>query len=205
MAARLLILMPTGTYLHLEDQIEERFQCAPGPGGWRYVAERSDGLHIDLTVDSRWRPVRLELRNADWLVRGGLTGAELLWLRSPLGVPLDEPATTEHSVRAWGFLTDSPGALVALARSVRLAVGDSQDVLLVQVSGTALAARTTTRRWTLAETSSYDTDMGPLPVQRYEIADLETGEVSVVHLAGDVVLDAPGIELTALTGPPHLE
>jgi hypothetical protein len=88
---------------------------------------------------------------------------------------------------------------------VRLAVGESRDVPLVQVSGTALAARTTTRRWTLAETSSYDTDMGPLPVERYEIADLETGEVSVVYLAGDVVLDAPGIELTTLAGPPNLE
>lgn len=197
--------MPRGTYLHLEDQIEERFQCAPGPGGWRYVAERTDGLHLDLTVDSRWCPVRLEVRTADWLVRGGLTGAELLWLRSPLGVPVDSPLTTEHSVRAGGFLLDSPGSLVAVARSLRLGAAESRDVRLVRVAGSVLAARTTTQRWTFAESTSYDTELGPLPVRRYEIADLETGQVSTIHLAGDVVLEAPDIELTTLETPPNLD
>jgi hypothetical protein len=73
------------------------------------------------------------------------------------------------------------------------------------VAGSVLAARTTTQRWTYAESTSYDTDLGLLHVRRYEIADLETGQVSTVHLAGDVILQAPNIELAALDTPPTLD
>jgi hypothetical protein len=199
--------VPRGTYVHLEDGVEERFQCAPGPVGWRYVADRADGLHTDLTVDSRWCPVRMELRTRDWLVRGGLTGPELLWLRSPAGSgapPLESPGTTEHAVRAVGFLGDSPGFLVAVARSLRLEAGAQADVRLVRLSGSQLAALTVRQRWRLAEITRHDTDLGPLPVERYEVTDLATGETVALHLAGDVVLEAPGIELTELENPPTL-
>jgi hypothetical protein len=187
--------------------VDERFQCAPGPSGWRYVSDRSDGLHTDLTVDSRWCPVRMELRTRDWLVRGGLTGPELLWLRSPAGsgtTPLDSPGTTEHAVRARGFLGDSPGFLVAVARSLRFEAGAQADVRLVRLTGSQLAALTVRQRWRLAEIMRHDTDLGPLPVERYEVTDLATGETVALHLAGDVVLEAPGIELTELESPPTL-
>jgi hypothetical protein len=200
--------MPRGVYLHLDGDLRERFQCAPGPGGWRYVSERSDGLRIDLAVDARWRPARLEARTPRWLLRGGVTGADLIWLRAPAdAVPLESPQTTEHTARAHTFLLESPGALVALARSLRLAVaGDERvrTVRLVEVSGDALSARTVSRRWTLAEITEHDTDLGPLPVERYQAVDLETGESTEVHIVGDVVLAAPGIELTDLESPPNL-
>jgi hypothetical protein len=199
--------VPRGTYVHLEDGAEERFQCAPGPAGWRYVSDRPDGPHTDLTVDSRWCPVRLELRTREWLVRGGLTGPELLWLRSPAGsgaAPLDAPGTTEHAARAVGFLGDSPAFLVAVARSLRLEPGGQAEVRLVQLTGPQLAALTVAQRWRLAEITRHDTDLGPLPVERYEVADLATGEIVAVHLAGDVVLAAPDIELTDLQTPPTL-
>jgi hypothetical protein len=197
--------VPRGSYDHL-DGGAERFQCAPGPAGWRYVSERSDGLHTDLTVDARWCPARMELRTADWLVRGGLTGADLLWLRSPAGSgpPLDAPGATEHATRASGFLGDSPGFLVAVARSLRLEEGARAEVWLVRVAGPQLAALTVPQRWRLAGTTRHGTDLGPLPVERYEVTDLATGETTDVHLAGDVVLTAPGIELTTLESPPNL-
>jgi hypothetical protein len=77
-------------------------------------------------------------------------------------------------------------------------------VRLVQLSGTSLAALTVLWRWRLAGTSAYETETEPLPVEEYEVTDLATGEVETVHLAGDVVLAAPGIELTALESPPNL-
>ena len=40
-----------------------------------------------------------------------------------------------------------------------------------------------------------------LPVERYEIVDRDSGDGRVIHLAGDVVLDAPSLELTELDTP----
>jgi hypothetical protein len=173
--------VPRGTYVHLDDKVEERFQCAPGVGGWRYVGERSDGLRTDLTVDSRWRQIRVQVGSGDLLIRGGLVGRDLLWVRG--GV--------EHSAKAAGFLGDSPGFLVAVARSLRLDPGEYADVRLVRLTGPALAALTITQRWRYAEATEY-------------VTDLATGETAAVHLAGDVVLAAPGIELTELESPPNL-
>jgi hypothetical protein len=158
------------------------------------VGERADGGRADLTVDARWRQIRVEITSAEWLLRGGIVGHDVLWVR----------AGTEHSAQAAGFLADSPGFLVAVARSLRLDPGADAVVPLVRLSGPALAPLTVTYRWLLAEITTYDTELAPLPVERYEVADLATGEQFAVHLAGDVVLDAPGIELTGLDRPPTL-
>jgi hypothetical protein len=186
--------VPSGTYLHLDDQVEERFQCAPGAGGWRYVGERTDGGRVDLTVDGGWRQIRIELTSAGRLIRGGVAGRETLWVR-------DEE---ELSAEAAGFLGDSPGFLVAVARSLRLDQGEHATVPLVRLTGPALAALTVTQRWRLTDITTYDAELAPLPVERYEITDLATGEPVAVHLAGDVILEAPGIELTGLETPPTL-
>jgi hypothetical protein len=187
--------MPRGTYLHLDGGVEERFQCAPGAGGWRYVGERSDGLRTDLVVDTRWRQIRVELAGPEWRIRGGVTGRDLVWVRGG----------SEHQERAVGFLGESPAFLVALSRTLDLRPGEGTAVRLVQVTGTALATLTVDRRWRLAGVTPYETGTDPLPVARYEVTDLATGEGYPVHLAGDVVLDAPGIELAELETPPTLQ
>jgi len=189
--------VPSGTYLHLEEELAERFQCAPGPGGWRYVGERADGQRVDLVVDGRWRQIRLEVLVSGWWLRGGVTGHDLAWVRG------GGDEAVEHGERAAGFVGESPGFLVAVARSLRLEAGEQADVRLVRLSG-PLSALTELWRWRLAGTETHETDTGPLPVERYEVTDLATGEVTFVHLAGDVVLDAPGIELTELESPPNL-
>jgi hypothetical protein len=188
--------MPSGTYLHLDEDLEERFQCAPGPGGWRYTSVRTDGVRLDLVVDARWRQIRVELVTPEWWLRGGVTGPELAWVRAA------GETGTEHGERAAGFVSDSPGFLVAVARSLELDENAQADVRLVRLSGTALSALTAMWRWRLAGTSSHETGTEPLRVSEYEVTDLSTGEVETVHLAGDVVLAAPGIELTALESPP---
>lgn len=187
--------MPRGTYLHLESGREEEFQCAPGPAGWRYVA-----AGVDLAVDSRWRPARLQVTSGDWTLRGGAAGAELIWVRSSV----DASAGTEHSAKAHGFLGESPAFLVAVARSLLLTPGGQADVPLVQISGSSLATRTILQRWALTGVETHETDMGPLPVESWTATDLETAESIEFHLAGDVVLAGPGLELTTLASPPNL-
>ena len=185
--------MPRGTYVH-DSEVEERFSCAPDGGGWRYTAERSDGGTIELFTDGRWRPARLQVTAGEHVLRGGAAGAELLWVT----------AGREHSARASGFTGASPGLLVAVARSLCLAERESADVRLLTVTAPALAVRTVPQRWTLTGTTWHEADDARLPVERYEITDLETGEIAECHLAGDVVVAASGIELTALEDPPNL-
>lgn len=184
----------------MDGGLEESFQCAPGPGGWRYVGERADGLRVDLAVDSRWRQIRVEIRSGGWAVRGGLAGRELIWVRQSL----DGTGAVEHSTMAWGFLSESPGFLVAVARSLGLAPGEDKTIRLVRLNGPSLAPLTVDQRWRLTGIESHETDTRPLPVERYEITDLSTGETHTIHLAGDVILGAPALELTQLTSPPNL-
>ncbi len=184
--------MPRGVYLH-ESGVEERFACGPEGGGWRYSAERSDGGTIELVADGRWRPARLQVTGGGNVLRGGAAGPELLWVTGG----------REHSARAAGFAGASPGLLVAFARSLRAAERERRDVRVVELTVPSMAARTVPQRWTLPETVRYDAGDAELPVERYEITDLETGAVAQVHLAGDVVVAAPGIELADLEDPPN--
>ncbi|MFE9422348.1 hypothetical protein ACFYNO_05200 [Kitasatospora sp. NPDC006697] len=186
---------------------EERFSCAPGPAGWRYVAKRyaPDGAllgSVDLTLDSRSRPLRMELRAGGWQVRGGAVDG-VAWVRSAAADPVGDTAVEGHD-RAHGFTGDSPAFLIATARLLDLAPGAATRIRLVSFTGGALAPRTFDQSWTLAATDEHPTDSGPLRVEHYRVADLETGEEAEVHLAGDVVLSAPGVELEALDLPPNL-
>ncbi|MXQ64628.1 hypothetical protein GQ466_11320 [Actinomadura rayongensis] len=190
--------MPRGIYVHADGELTERFQCAPGPGGWRYVGERSDGVRTDLVVDARWRQIRVEVRAPGGWLRGGYTGQAMTWVRGTDG------DASEFTARAAGFLGESPGFLVAVARSLALADGAATGLRVVTIAGPALAALTVARRVLRAGTEVHVTDVAPLPVERYEITDPDTAETGIVHLAGDVVLDAPGIELAELESPPNL-
>jgi hypothetical protein len=184
---------------------EEHFQCAPGPSGWRYTATTGPASggepgSVDLTVDAPGRPVRLELRAAGWQVRGA-TLEGLTWVRSdPAGL-----RAQQGNARAQAFAGTSPGFLVATARLLRLAPGGpATRVRLVAFTPPVLAPHTLDQSWALRETEAHPTDSGPLVVANYQVSDLETGESHAVHIAGDVVLAAPGIELEDLEGPPSV-
>ncbi|MFF4384980.1 hypothetical protein ACIQI7_37775 [Kitasatospora sp. NPDC092039] len=203
--------MPNGRYsLHdSHDHLllgEERFSCAPGAAGWRYVSKTyaPDGRVLgstDLTLDSRARPLRMELRAGGWQVRGGAVDG-VAWVRTDAADPGGEHATEGHD-RAHAFTGRSPGFLVATARLLRLREGASARVRLVAFTEPVLAPRTLDQGWLLEGVDTHETDEGPLLVERYQVADLETGEQQVVHLAGDVVLAAEGIELEELESAPN--
>ncbi|MEY9967455.1 hypothetical protein ABIA33_005525 [Streptacidiphilus sp. MAP12-16] len=202
--------MPSGRYsfydTHDDTPLgEERFSCAPGPSGWRYTAQTfsvdgtADGS-VDLTLDARSRPIRLELRAHGWQVRGGLLDG-LSWVRSHRD-DVDGMHTREGNDRAHAFTGRSPAFLVATARLLGLSPGGSARLRVVALTEPVLAPRTFDQGWTLDGIESHPTDNGLLSVERYRVADLATGEEGLVHLAGDVVLAAPGIELEQLETPP---
>lgn len=184
--------MPTGTY-ELADGVVERFSCAPGPSGWRYVGSSTAG-GVDVTLDGGGRQVRVSLSAGGRELRGGVAGPETVWVRD--GV--------ERSAPAAGFAGASPAFLVAAVRLLRLRPGSRARLRLVSVVGPALATRVVEQGWELVSVTSHRTETGPLPVGSYRVADLETGETGQVHVAGDVVLAAPGVELTGLESPPNV-
>ncbi|NJQ07322.1 hypothetical protein [Streptomyces lonarensis] len=200
--------MPSGRYTlhdpHDHTPLgEERFRCAPGPTGWRYVAHRTapDGTttgRLDLALDDLGRPIRVEAAAGDWQVRGAaLDGVR--WVRTD--------ATGAHAQEghapARAFTGTSPAFLVALARLLRPAAGRAARVRLVALTDPVLAPLTLDQAWSLAASEDHhDPEAGTLTVHDYRVEDLATGDRSLVHLAGDVVLAAPGVVLEELDGPP---
>ncbi|MFB7997837.1 hypothetical protein ACFC4G_34060 [Streptomyces sp. NPDC056002] len=200
--------MPRGRYsLHdTHDHTplgEEHFHCAPGPSGWRYVSQTitPSGDHsgsVDLAIDELGRPIRLELNAASWQVRGAAIDG-VTWVRTdPTGTH-----ATEGNAPAHAFTGTSPAFLVATARLLRLTpAAPATRVRLVRFTDPVLAPLTVDQSWALLKTETHATDSGPLNVDEYQVTDLNTGERQTVHLAGDVVLAAPGIELEHLESPP---
>ncbi|MFS0695016.1 hypothetical protein [Streptomyces nitrosporeus] len=182
---------------------EEHFQCAPGPSGWRYVSRTTSpsGTHlgsVDLALDGLGRPIRLELHAADWQVRGAALEG-VTWVRTdPAGLH-----ATEGNVRARTFSGTSPAFLVATSRLLRLTPDSGEiRVRLVTFTDPVLAPRTVDQSWALVDSETHATDNGPLTVDEYRVSALDTGERHTVHIAGDVVLAAPGVELEDLESPP---
>lgn len=190
--------MPSGVYRYADGRTE-RFATVDAPAGWSYVGECSDGGRVELTVDSRWRPVRCELTNGRWRLRGGSLGRRLMWVRSGL----DGAGPVEDSAEAAGFLAESPAFLVVLPRLLSLSLKGSAWLRMVTLWQPLLAPLVVERGWTLEAVDDHDTPAGPLVVERYRVDDRATGEHVTLHLAGDVVLEGPGVELEDLEGPPH--
>ncbi|MGV9254943.1 hypothetical protein [Streptomyces sp. NPDC003697] len=202
--------MPRGRYaLHDPHDhtpfAEEHFHCAPGPSGWRYVSQVTtvSGEHrgsVDLAIDDLGRPIRLELHSGSWQVRGAAIDG-VTWVRTdPTGTH-----ATEGNVRAHAFTGTSPAFLVATARLLRLTPSSSATrVRLVALTDPVLAPRTVDQSWALVHSETHDTDNGPLTVDEYQVTELDTGERHAVHIAGDVVLAAPGVELEDLESPPSV-
>ncbi|MFJ3664129.1 hypothetical protein ACIPPM_27140 [Streptomyces sp. NPDC090119] len=200
--------MPRGRYsLHDPHDhtplAEEHFQCAPGPSGWRYVSQLTtpEGAHrgsVDLALDDLGRPLRLELHAGGWQVRGAALDG-VTWVRTdPTGTE-----ATEGNVPAHAFTGLSPAFLVATARLLRLTPSSAATrVRLVALTDPVLAPRTVDQSWALIDRETHATDNGPLLVDEYQVTALDTGERHTVHIAGDVVLSAPGIELEELQSPP---
>ncbi|MGW0909906.1 hypothetical protein [Streptomyces sp. NPDC002853] len=182
---------------------EEHFHCAPGPSGWRYVSQRTAPSgeptgSVDLALDELGRPIRLELHAGDWQIRAAAIDG-VTWVRTdPTGTH-----ATEDNAPAHAFTGTSPAFLVATTRLLRLTPGSpATRVRLVAFTDPVLAPRTLDQSWALLKSEAHATDNGPLIVDEYQVTALDTGEQHAIHIAGDVVLSAPGMELENLESPP---
>jgi hypothetical protein len=182
---------------------EEHFHCATGPSGWRYVSQTitPSGDHsgsLDLALDELGRPIRLQLHASHWQVRGiALDG--VTWVRTD---PAGEHAQ-EGNAPAQSFTGGSPAFLIATSRLLRRNdQAPAARVRLLALTPPVLAPRTLDQSWALVDTETHATDNEPLVVENYRVGEVATGERHAVHIAGDVVLAAPGIELEELESPP---
>ncbi|MCX4666818.1 hypothetical protein OG453_09055 [Streptomyces sp. NBC_01381] len=182
---------------------EEHFHCAPGPSGWRYVSQRiaPSGEHtgsVDLALDELGRPIRLELHAGDWQIRAAAIDG-VTWVRTDA----TGAHATENNAPAHAFTGTSPAFLIATTRLLRLTpASPATRVRLVAFTDPVLAPRTLDQSWALLKSEAHATDNGPLTVDEYQVTALDTGEQHAVHITGDVVLSAPGIELENLETPP---
>jgi hypothetical protein len=194
--------VPRGTY-HLAGR-PEAFSCAPGPAGWRFVSAA-----LDLACDSTFRAVRFVV---SWpggaQVRGGGLRLDdgapvLVW------APADDPGA-ERTTAAVGVLTPSPGSVVALLRSVAAPgeQGVAADLDVLRFGADALAGLRVRLRVARLGATRHEAPDGVLLDETWSVSDVDTGLVSEVHLAGDVVLHAAAgvlddeVELADLDGPP---
>lgn len=182
---------------------EEHFHCAPGPSGWRYVSQRTAPSgeptgSVDLALDELGRPIRLELHAGDWQIRAAAIDG-VTWVRTdPTGTH-----ATEANAPAHAFTGTSPAFLVATTRLLRLTpASPATRVRLVAFTDPVLAPRTLDQSWALLKSEAHATDNGPLIVDEYQVTALDTGEQHTIHISGDVVLSAPGMELENLETPP---
>ena len=100
-------------------------------------------------------------------------------------------AGQEHEAVAAGFCGDDPAWDLAVVRRTALDVGARVQLALVHLDevGVALTVR---QGWSRAADPEPD-------VQRYEVADLDTGERWEVHLSGDVPVSGRRHHLLSLT------
>ena len=199
--------MPAGTYEHFDAdgavRLLERFRCAAGGSGWRYVSQLStsdghDAGSVDVTLDLRGRQLRVTVALAGWSLRGGHSGGELLWVRrSAEGGPAE---SREERDQAQGFTGVSPSFLVAIAAAAPR-TGDPVRIRLVALSDVLGTVRMD-QQWRLTGIDTHSADPGTVTASAYERIDLDTGERDTVHIAGDVVLAATSIGLAALDSPP---
>ncbi|HEU0103074.1 MAG TPA: hypothetical protein VFR07_12225 [Mycobacteriales bacterium] len=184
--------MPAGAYLLSGPDgpyAVERFSCGAGPAGWRYVARREQpgtGAplgRLDVVLDARGRVLRAAVDAGGWQLRGGVVGPEVLWRRGD----------AEHSARAAGFSGTSPVWLLAATRLLGAGPDGRAATRLrwVRLGDEALATHLVDERWA-------GTPTGQAGVHRWEAADLATGVLRVCVVAGDLVLDAPGVALQDL-------
>lgn len=202
--------MPKGSYHHLDDHsgalvAVETFSCAPGPQGWRYVGDVADPQgsplgRVDVTVDARWRQVRVEVRSGSWVVRGGPAGNEVVFARLPAG----EIAPGEEQVaKAVAITGRSPAFAITTSGLLALQPMDKRRLTLLEVTEPSAGTRIVDQGWALVDVTEHATETEPLVVRRFEVADLATGDRQVWSIAGDVVLEGPHLELAELESPPN--
>src|SRR5437899_5841354 len=159
--------MPSGRYVVLgkggEPEGEEAFRCAPGPAGWRYVAEitgAGEGA-VDLVADAGWNVVRVLFRSP-----GGELLLERPW-RTDLHLDVFSPVTNVVSTRR---------------------IAGTADIDVLYVERETLETSLVRQRYELLGDEPVQTAVGRFTATRWRFTALASGWTSDLWIAGDVVV-----------------
>jgi len=184
--------MPTGRYVVMDGSGKpvgtEDFRCAPGPAGWRYVAEiqtsepEPHAESVDLVVDAGWHPIRNHIRTDAHELILSAHGDRLVGTRD--GEPIETP---------WGPQTHldylSPCYKAVTAR--RLA--DTTEIGVVFVEPVVCEPRMERQRYELLGDEEVATPVGRFAARRWRYTALSSGWSRDLWVAGDVVLAYEGL------------
>ena len=159
--------------------VVERLERRCTDSGWTCSAVREDARgavlgRVDLRVDAAGVTTRLHAEAGGWVLRAGCVGPAVLWRRGP----------DEGEAVADGFSGTSPAYALAVVDRLRLDVGCSRRLRLVEVTDPVLAPRLVAQVWTRTAPDRWVAD------------DLDTGERRVLQLRDGRVVGGTGLTLT---------
>jgi len=175
--------MPSGRYIVLgenaEPEGEESFRSAPGPAGWRYVAEitgAGEGA-VDLVADAGWNVVRVRFRSPGGELLLEPRGDRLVGRRGD--EPFQQPWRPELHVDVFSPVTN----LVTVKR-----IGATADIEVLYVQRDTLETSLVRQRYELMGDEQVETVVGRFAATRWRFTALDSGWTSDLWVAGDVVV-----------------
>ena len=161
----------------------ESFRCAPGPAGWRYVAEIETVVPephrevVDFVVDEAWRPVRLRIDTGshDLVMMVERDRATVVRDGDPVEVAFGHEVEVDYLSPCFNAVTAH-----RLGRSAEIEVLFLRPVTCEPVL--------TGQRYELQDEEEIDTPVGRFRAVRWTYTSLETGWSRPLWVAGDVVV-----------------
>jgi hypothetical protein len=183
--------MPAGRYAVLGDDERsvvgrESFRCAPGPMGWRYVAdiETSDpephGEAIDIVVDAGWRIVRVRLDSGSHQLLVERRGDALVGVRDER--PIEVAFGPDDHLDVFTPTTNA----ITVQR-----LDEATEIEVVYVLPGSLEIERVRQRYEPLGTEAVDTPVGRFEADRWRFTDVESGWEADLWVAGDVVVAYP--------------
>ncbi len=184
--------MPAGRYVVMDGESNpvgsEDFRCAPGPAGWRYVADITTSLpvphheKVDLAVDQDLRPVRVRIETGSHELLLASEGDRLSGHRD--GEALETPWSPEMHL---DYLSPAFNAVTANR------LMSTADIQVVFVERVTLEPRIEPQRYELLGEQEVETPVGRFTATRWRYTALSTGWTSHLWVAGDVVVAYQGL------------
>lgn len=166
----------------------ESFRCAPGPAGWRYVAEIETSVPephrevVDLVVDDAWRPVRLRIdtgaHDLTMLVEGDR--ATVVRDGEPVDVPFGPEAEVDYLSPCFNTVTAN-----RLGRTAEIEV-----VFIRPVTCEPVLVR---QRYELEDEEEVTTPVGRFRAVRWRYTQVDSGFSRPLWVAADLVVAYEGL------------
>jgi hypothetical protein len=175
--------VPSGRYDVIGDdgspEGEESFRSAPGPAGWRYVADitGAGAGAVDLVADAAWNVVRARFRSP--------AGELLLETHGDRIVGVRNDETLEFLWRP-ELHVDVFSPVTNLASTKRLR--GTQEIEVLYVDRDSLNITFTTQRYELLGDEPIRTAVGSFEATRWRFVALDSGWTGDLWVSGDVVL-----------------